>query len=156
MGVLLLFGYAAYRRAHDSTTEEIVNNSSQNSKNDYSEARETVEAVQNDKNVTELLKKFGQNWINYQSIYQRNQSVKQLLTEECIKENGIDSNPNVEVTSIGQLLSINKNIDDSREYVLAGLEKSGDKDQTILMKVTVADEEVKITKLKIYYIISGF
>lgn len=72
------------------------------------EAQETASEPQsdNDGERIELLKDFGHKWVNYDSVYERNQSIKDYLTEKAIEENAIDVDPHSDFEGVGEIDSI--------------------------------------------------
>ena len=58
----------------------------------------------------ELLKDFGHKWVNYDSVYERNQSIREYLTEKAIEDNAIDVDPHADFEGVGAIESISRKI----------------------------------------------
>lgn len=138
-------------------TSEIT---SQESTSQESEAiRQTTETIQKsepetqtaDEDIQALLKSFGTNWINYETIYERNQSVRDYLTEICIKENGIDVDPHVGLRGEGKITGIYQSLDNPYQYIVVGEERVEDIVSDIILEVEVDKEQVKISNIVVNY-----
>ncbi|MGM0288760.1 EF0163 family protein [Enterococcus sp. AZ029] len=66
----------------------------------------------------ELLQSFGEAYANYSSINDRNENLKKLMTEECIKKNGIDVKTAVQLSSEGSVVDIYQSSDNKYAIVL--------------------------------------
>jgi len=128
--------------------------------NQESEAiRQTTETIQKsepetqtaDEDIQALLKSFGTNWINYETIYERNQSVRDYLTEICIKENGIDVDPHVGLRGEGKITGIYQSLDNPYQYIVVGEERVEDIVSDIILEVEVDKEQVKISNIVVNY-----
>lgn len=84
------------------------------------------------KTDNELLKKYGEAYANFSSINDRNEKLKQLMTKECIKKNGIDVKTTLKLQSNGEVTSIYQN--DKEEYaVLLDCVQNGSKIRIMLL-----------------------
>lgn len=83
-----------------------------------------------------LLEDYGNAYANFTSINDRNEKLKPLMTEDCIKKNGIDVKTGVALVSVGRVTTIYKN--DQNEYaLLLDCEQNGTKTRVLLLaKVT--------------------
>ncbi|MCD4978449.1 EF0163 family protein [Enterococcus faecalis] len=91
----------------------------------------------------ELLKDFAKKWVNFESIGERNASVKSLLSEKAIKENAINSDPKVEFKSSGKVQSIAKKDEknDPSYILLVDVEARKQKD-TLMIKAEIKDQKI--------------
>ena len=103
-----------------------------------------------------LLKNFGRKWVNYTDIYERNQSVKNYLSDRCIKENGIDNDPHLQYKTIGRIHTITQDVIQSDQYLLFGEETTNEMTRFVLLQIKVDQEVQKIDKIKIYYVRSAY
>lgn len=104
----------------------------------------TSEATKNQTETTKsqepdhikLLETYGNAYANFISINDRNEKLKPLMTEECIKKNGIDVKTGVALVSVGKVTTIYKN--DQHEYaLLLDCEQNGTQTRVLLLaKVT--------------------
>ncbi len=67
-----------------------------------------------------MLERFGNEWLNYRSIYNRNQAVKPMLTQRAVDMYAIDVDPNVELVAEGTVTNIFKS--DESTYLITGEE----------------------------------
>ena len=83
-----------------------------------------------------LLEEYGNAYANFTSINDRNEKLKPLMTEDCIKKNGIDVKTGVALVSVGRVTTIYKN--EQNEYaLLLDCEQNGTKTRVLLLaKVT--------------------
>ncbi|EFU91076.1 hypothetical protein HMPREF9511_00932, partial [Enterococcus faecalis TX0630] len=71
-------------------------------------------------------------YANFTSINDRNEKLKPLMTEECIKKNGIDVKTGVALVSVGKVTTIYKN--DQNEYaLLLDCEQNGTQTRVLLL-----------------------
>lgn len=79
-----------------------------------------------------LLEAYGNAYANFTSINDRNEQLKPLMTEECIKKNGIDVTTGVALVSVGSVTTIYKN--DLGEYALIlDCEQNGTQTRVLLL-----------------------
>ncbi|EGO6010522.1 EF0163 family protein [Enterococcus faecalis] len=100
----------------------------------------TSEATKNQTETTKsqesdhikLLETYGNAYANFTSINDRNEKLKPLMTEECIKKNGIDVKTGVALVSVGRVTMIYKN--DQNEYaLLLDCEQNGTQTRVLLL-----------------------
>lgn len=65
---------------------------------------------------TQLLEKYGEAYANFKNLNHRNEQLKDLMTEECIKMNGIDIKTGNALGSEGKVTAIYQN--DQEEYAV--------------------------------------
>lgn len=95
------------------------------------------------KNET-FLTNFAENWTNFSSIEERNQSVKDFLSEKAIHDNGIDAKLNVEFVSKGEVKKIAKVSDEKQDkYMVLVDEKARDEANTMLIEATIKQNQVE-------------
>lgn len=95
------------------------------------------------KNET-FLTNFAENWTNFSSIEERNQSVKDFLSEKAIHDNGIDAKLNVEFVSKGEVKKIAKVNDEKQDkYMLLVDEKARGEANTMLIEATIKQNQVE-------------
>ncbi|EEN70411.1 hypothetical protein HMPREF0345_2683 [Enterococcus faecalis ATCC 29200] len=129
---------------------------SENEKGDSEESRFSSSEKENStqkEEIKQLLTSFGKKWVNYETIYKRNQSVKEYMTEKAIKEHGINVDPKANFKGSGSITSINQSVEDSTRYVLLGEEKAKDLVSKIVLEVKVVPEagNYKINELTVNY-----
>ncbi|HHD7902746.1 TPA: EF0163 family protein [Enterococcus faecalis] len=83
-------------------------------------------------NHIKLLEAYGNAYANFTSINDRNEKLKPLMTEDCIKKNGIDVKTGVALVSVGSVTTIYKN--DQNEYaLLLDCEQNGTQTRVLLL-----------------------
>lgn len=90
----------------------------------------------------EMLSSFGKRWVNYRSIDERNSSVRNYLTEDCIKENSIDVPVSVAVEATGEITQIFKSMEEDNAFVLFGTEETKGSLLTIVLTVHLAGDHI--------------
>lgn len=103
-----------------------------------------------------LIEQFGEKWLNYKSIYQRNQNVKPFLTDRAIQENGIEVDPHVEEPTEGEIYQIAQNLKNEKQWMLFGRERSKGGDNFILIVFGLEDSFKKIDQMKISYVRTAY
>lgn len=103
-----------------------------------------------------LIEQFGEKWLNYKSIYQRNQNVKPFLTDRAIQENGIEVDPHVEEPTEGEIYQIAQNLKNEKQWMLFGRERSKGGDNFILIVFGLDDSFQKIDQMKISYVRTAY
>ncbi|OJG96507.1 hypothetical protein RV18_GL002455 [Enterococcus termitis] len=115
-----------------------------------------AELSMNDLEIQTFLKEFGEKFVNYKSIDERNGAVKGLLTEDCAKENGMTVKVNADFTAQGEVLQIYRPFEDdkSQSYIIVGKERSSAGEQGILLTVSLREENaaLRISKLTVHYV----
>ncbi|CAI3454085.1 hypothetical protein CIRMBP1270_02182 [Enterococcus cecorum] len=104
----------------------------------------------------QLIEQFGEKWLNYKSVYQRNQSVRMFLTDKAIGENGIDVDPHVEEPTDGEIYQIAQNLKNEKQWLLFGRERSKGGDNFILIVFGLDDSFKKIDQMKISYVRTAY
>lgn len=103
-----------------------------------------------------LIEQFGEKWLNYKTVYQRNQSVRMFLTDKAIEENGIDVDPHVEEPTDGEIYQIAQNLKNEKQWLLFGRERSKGGDNFILIVFGLDDSFKKIDQMKISYVRTAY
>lgn len=103
-----------------------------------------------------LIEQFGEKWLNYKTVYQRNQSVRMFLTDKAIEENGIDVDPHVEEPTDGEIYQIAQNLKNEKQWLLFGREQSKGGDNFILIVFGLDDSFKKIDQMKISYVRTAY
>lgn len=83
-------------------------------------------------NNKELLQSFGEVYANYSSINNRNEKLKKLMTDECIKKNGIDVKTAVQLSSKGNVETIYQS-GDNKYAVILTCKQSGRTTRVLLL-----------------------
>lgn len=104
----------------------------------------------------QLIEQFGEKWLNYKSVYQRNQSVRMFLTDKAIGENGIDVDPHVEEPTDGEIYQIAQNLKNEKQWLLFGRERSKGGDDFILIVLGLDDTFQQIDQMKISYVRTAY
>lgn len=104
----------------------------------------------------QLIEQFGEKWLNYKSVYQRNQSVRMFLTDKAIGENGIDVDPHVEEPTDGEICQIAQNLKNEKQWLLFGRERSKGGDNFILIVLGLDDTFQQIDQMKISYVRTAY
>ena len=104
----------------------------------------------------QLIEQFGEKWLNYKSVYQRNQSVRMFLTDKAVEENGIDVDPHVEEPTDGEIYQIAQNLKNEKQWLLFGRERSKGGDNFILIVLGLDDTFQQIDQMKISYVRTAY
>ncbi|MCH1672956.1 hypothetical protein MKL18_13550 [Enterococcus faecalis] len=130
-----------------STTETSQENHSETSSSQIETTSEESEAIDT------LLNEFGKKWVNYSTIYKRNQSVREYLTDQAIKDNSIDVDPHADFEAKGKITDIYQKTDTSNQFVLLGEEEAKGNINKIVLQVEVLSEgnTYKINKITVNY-----
>lgn len=117
---------------------------------------ETQKTKDKQRQTYRLIEQFGEKWLNYKSVYQRNQSVRMFLTDKAIEENGIDVDPHVEEPTDGEIYQIAQNLKNEKQWLLFGRERSKGGDNFILIVFGLDDSFQKIDQMKISYVRTAY
>jgi hypothetical protein len=148
-------------KENNSTEPKTKESSAEASTEESTEKQEETEASaeelsMNDLEIQTFLKEFGEKFVNYKSIDERNGAVKGFLTEECAKENGMTVKVNADFTAQGEVLQIYRPFesDKNQSYIIVGKERSSAGEQGILLTVSLQEENaaLKISKLTVHYV----
>ncbi|MDU6310834.1 MAG: EF0163 family protein [Enterococcus faecalis] len=135
------------KEQQESTVETSKNsNSEKSSIKNESSSKESAD-------INVLLNDFGKKWVNYSTIFKRNQSVKEYLTDQAIKDNSIDVDPHADFEAKGKITDIYQKTDTSNQYVLLGEEESKGNRNKIVIQIDVVSEEndYKINRFTVNY-----
>lgn len=130
----------------NSTSESKVESTKSSTEKNQTESEETIVEEQN------KIRDFSKRLVNYDSVYKRNQSIKQFLTPECIEENTIDVNPHVDVKATGDVLSIANELDDEHTYFVLAEEKVNNSENKLVVTIKYNVQKKKIEQYEINYI----
>ena len=136
-----LVGYNVYllnRPTSNSDTAETTSISTTTMTERTAETSDTPPVVDIDSETQEMLEKFGRNWLNYDSIYKRNQSVKMYLSDEAIETYAIDVDPNVEIEAEGSVTNVFRA--DEYTYLITGEERSRGNFYKVFIEITLTDD----------------
>ncbi|EMF0094439.1 hypothetical protein O1F49_002668 [Enterococcus hirae] len=100
----------------------------------------TTETSKEPENPRPMLLAFGNKFLNFNSLKERNQSVKEYMTEKCQEENGINVELNAEFRSVGKIISVFQDIEEPNQYVLLGEEESRGVKNDLLFVVHLVEE----------------
>ncbi|EOB3455120.1 EF0163 family protein [Enterococcus hirae] len=104
--------------AVESSTTNSTKETKNTNKSTYKEQKEkelTTESKEKEDH-TQLLEKYGEAYANFKNLNHRNEQLKDLMTEECIKMNGIDIKTGNALGSEGKVTAIYQN--DQEEYAV--------------------------------------
>lgn len=110
----------------------------------------TIEASKEPENPRPMLLEFGNNFLNFNSLKERNQSVKEYMTKKCQEDNGINVDLNAEFQSKGQIIRVFQDTEEKNLYALLGEEESrGMKDDVLfVIKLVEEDGQYKIDNFR--------
>ncbi|WP_086444009.1 EF0163 family protein [Candidatus Enterococcus lemimoniae] len=108
-----------------------------------SEPKETKDSSVNSKkesvDIKKLLNDFGEAYANFDSINDRNGKLKKVMTDKCIKTNGVNFDSAVMLASRGEVVSIYQPIDGEQDQyaILLNCQQNGSEVRFLLLvKVT--------------------
>lgn len=101
-----------------------------------------------------LLETFGENWVNYSSVKERNNSVRGFMTSGCIEANGIDATTHAQFEAKGEITDIYQSISEEDTFLLTGVETTNGNQQLIVLTLTLTEEEGQflISELTVSYV----
>lgn len=112
------------------------------------ESKSTNEKV--NKEIENNLSNFADKLLNFDSIDDRNKAIRDYLTTDCIKEQGIDVEVNADFDSTGTVNGIYQDTaDDLEHYIILGKDNSRGAEHDVLIDVVF--ENNKIGKFTIQY-----
>lgn len=119
--LVLLFGAAACGRQADQRSSQQTASRQDKTKIDDKDGKEvkTTDSTRLNPAMKTFLADFGQKYLNFDTVYQRNQSVRNRLTAHAQDELGIDADPHADFKSTGKVLDAYQSINDPQQYLLA-------------------------------------
>jgi len=87
-----------------------------------------------------LLENFGENWLNFSNIEERNQRVKKYMTKEAFESDQLDTDTTEDRTSTGAVKSITQDIEDPQKYIILGEETTQEKNREVILEIRLTDE----------------
>lgn len=166
--LLLYFGQdiqrVVFQGGNNQENEELINELTQKNQQleiqlqeiqkSLIETQEIASEIQpdDDRERIELLKDFGHKWVNYDSVYERNQSIREYLTVTAIDENAIDVDPHADFEGVGEIESISRQTGNVDKYILVGNEKTRGQESILMIEVELAENEDKIDVIRVYYV----
>ena len=100
----------------------------------------TTEISKEPENPRPMLVAFGNKFLNFNSLKERNQSVKEYMTEKCQEENGINVDLDAKFRSVGKIVKVFQDTD-SEKYALLGEEDSRGVKNEVLFVVQLVEED---------------
>lgn len=100
------------------------------------------------------LHEFGRRFLNYETIYQRNQSVKSFFTEKASLENGLDVDPHADFARSGNVKGVYQSMDNEGSYIITAEETSDANTVGMVLEIDLAEEDgsPKIDRLAVHYV----
>ncbi len=151
LALIVVIGVAFYPYHKNEPKKEEAPTSQQSTElKEYSQSDE-VDTQEEFKTLTY----FGKKWLDYSSIAERNNAVKDLFTKQAVKDNALDVDPHVEIKSTGgAVLSISKDIENNHKFIIVGIENINDKPTKTVLEIETVQEndKIKIDKLTINYV----
>lgn len=134
---------------HSTVSMKRVDNTEQstNKADDSKKVTGSAKTTPKKVNIKELLNDFGDGYANYDSINDRNNKLKKVMTDECIKMNGINFESAVMLSSRGEVTSIYQPIDgEKNQYsILLNCEQNGSKVRVLLLVKVTGDKVSEMT-----------
>lgn len=106
--------------------------------------------------IETMLQDFSTKWVNFDDIYKRNQSVRNYLTDNCIKENTIDVDPNVSYECKGSISSIARDIANDHRFIVTGSEEMNGYTNDFVLIIALDAENIKIDAITTWYVRTGY
>ena len=131
-----------------------LKSSSETFSKESSEQSEKEQISQQDYDT--FLQDFGEKFLNYSSIDERNKSVRDMFTGEARAINGLDTSVdiNVEEKGKGKVKAIYRQTTEEMKYVIVGTDEANGNKNGIVLFVELMDKngETKISQLTVSYI----
>lgn len=147
---LIVISLIAFFPSNSNSKKESKPSTTQTtSSKEEEKTQESTELTQ----TLDMLEDFGNKWINYSSIYNRNQSVKELFTQQAIKDNSLNVDPHVEIRATGTITTISQSMTENNKFVLVGIEKTNNNPTKIFLEIEIEEENNQplISKLTVSY-----
>lgn len=109
---------------------------------------DVIEVSKTNKDREEILKDFSYKLLNFTSIDDRNDEIKNYLTNKCIKEQGLDVKVNADFNSIGSIEHIYQEADNENHYIGLGNDKSRGAEHDVLIDVTFEKDKINSFSIK--------
>lgn len=149
--VLIVISFIAFFPSRTGTKKESKPSTTQTT---YSKAEEenTQDSTDNN-NKLAMLEDFGNKWINYTNIYDRNQSVKELFTQQAVNDNSLNTDPHVDIEATGTINTISQSMTKDNTFVIIGIEKINNNPTKIILEIEIEEENEQplISKLTVSY-----
>lgn len=96
----------------------------------------------NEQNVSAgaFLENFGNDWLNFSSISERNQQVEKYMTDNAIENAPLEANEKDQQESTGSIKAITQDIEDPQRYILLGEEITQDESKEVILEVKLINE----------------
>lgn len=117
--VLLLGAGACGRQADQRSKQQTASRQVKTTIYDKNGKEVQTDSTRLDPAMKTFLADFGQKYLNFDTVYQRNQSVRNMLTAHAQDELGIDADPHADFKSSGKVLDAYQSINDPQQYLLA-------------------------------------
>ncbi|WP_341352403.1 EF0163 family protein [Enterococcus hirae] len=101
----------------------------------------TTETSKEPENPCPMLLAFGNKFLNFNSLKERNQSIKEYMTEKCQEENGINVDLDAKFRSVGKIIKVFQDTDSGNQYALLGEEDSRGVKNEVLFVVQLMEED---------------
>jgi hypothetical protein len=151
--VLIVISFIAFFPSRTGTKKESKPSTTQTTYSKEKEEKTQYSTNNNNKNLA-MLEDFGNKWINYSSIYNRNQSVKELFTQQAITDNSLNVDPHVEIRATGTITTISQSMTEDNKFVLVGIEKTNNNPTKIFLEIEIEEKNNQplISKLTVSYV----
>lgn len=129
-----------------------LKSSSETFSKESSEQSEKEQISQQDYDT--FLQDFGEKFLNYLSIDERNKSVRDMFTGEARAINGLDTSVDINVEGKGKVKAIYRQTTEEMKYVIVGTDEANGNKNGIVLFVELTDKngETKISQLTVSYI----
>jgi len=135
----------------EKSTEQVTSQSDSSSE----ETRGQESSEESSTEEQNKIKDFGKRMVNYETVYKRNQSIKQFLTMKCIEENTINVDPHVDKKATGEVISVAADLVDQHTYIVIAEEKVNNSSNQLMITVHYNKQLKKIDQYEIDYIRNG-
>ena len=146
--------YTKYQGKSRRRETNFLKSSSETFSKESSEQSEKEQISQQDYDT--FLQDFGEKFLNYSSIDERNKSVRDMFTGEARAINGLDTSVdiNVEGKGKGKVKAIYRQTTEEMKYVIVGTDEANGNKNGIVLFVELMDKngETKISQLTVSYI----
>lgn len=109
----------------------------------------TNTSTQIDSATKSTLEDFGDKFLNYKSVDERNESIKDLMTEKAQNDNGINTKTSADFQAKGEVKQIYQDISNKNQYLIFGNYQVQLENTNVVLRVTMKNG--KIDKLTVDY-----
>lgn len=120
--------------------------------NEVTETAATSNSNEQNNTTETLLENFGEDWLNFSSISERNQQVEKYMTEDAVENTQSETNENKQQETTGTIKTMTQDIEHPHKYILLGEKTTQEETREVILEVELTnDPSPKINHLEFSY-----